>query len=200
MFTLSLSTSGYEWRCSIGECQAAGHGTNAMETAGDAVRHRDEFHPEMIWSNPRQEAATYLLGWLKECGVDERHVSNPEAMTVVGKLAEILGREIRADQLLPSLFEMANRGKNPMTMDTMQDPRLIELPKHVGPTRNWTTNHQVRWAVGESIQMPPEGMGCKETGARVGEDREVCALPRHNAANIAHAFAIGERVTRIACN
>lgn len=87
-----------------------------------------------------------------------------------------------------------------MDMDNMHDIRLINAPTPTGPTRNWTTNHMVRWEVGEAIQCPPEGTGCQTRGARVGEDVEVCALPKHNAANIKHVFAIGERVTRIAHN
>jgi hypothetical protein len=198
MFKMTLGPSGYEWTCTHGGCAGSGMGTNAAETALAAVRHRDDEHPEAIHSVSRVEALNEVVSWLNENGLGDIPISPISMIQLVNSIARTLGHVHDKDEPVPGLTEMAKWGKNPMTMDTMHDPRLIELPRYDGPTRNWSTNHQVRWAVGDVIDMPPEGKGCKAYGARVGEDSELCSLPLHNAANIKHVFAIGGRVTRIA--
>jgi len=198
MFNLVLGTSGYQWTCTIGACRRGDTASNASDAASDAILHRDADHPEMVWSATRQQAGNSVLEWLGTLeGADDLKVSPTSVMRLVNDIADALGHQ-RPEARGP--VAVADWGRSPLTMENMSDPRLIEVPAHTGPTRNWTTNHQVRWSVGEAIQMPPEGKGCKEPGARVGEDREVCALPGHTAANIKHVFAIGERVTRIAHN
>jgi hypothetical protein len=200
MFNMTLGSTGYEWRCTFTGCTAAGQGTNAAETAQDAVRHRDREHPEMVWSIPRQNAVQDVLLWLQDQeGSENLKVAPASVMKLVNTIARTLGLP-QADTPLPTIAEVANWGKDPLTMENMGDIRLIEAPRSTGPTRNWTTNHQVRWSVGELIQHPPEGSGCQARGARVGENVELCALPKHNPANVKHVFAIGERVTRIAHN
>lgn len=199
MFKMVLGPSGYEWACTHEDCSGHGWHTNAAEAALDAVRHRDQEHPESVYSHARGRATQDVFAWLAENGVGEATVSRAKVMQLVNTIAHTLGHKDQ-DAPLPTLAAVADWGKNPLTMQNMGDPRLIEVPAHTGPTRNWTTNHQVRWSVGEDIQMPPEGKGCKAYGARVGENTERCALPFHNPANIKHVFAIGEHVTRIAHN
>ena len=200
MFNLTLGSTGYEWRCTLPHCTAAGQGTNAAETAQDAVRHRDQEHPESVWSIPRQNAVQDVILWLQGLeGAEHLKVVPSSVMALVNSIARTLGLP-GADAPLPTVAEVANWGRSPLTMENMGDIRLIEAPPPPAATRNWTTNHMVHWSVGEAIQHPPEGSGCQERGARVGEDVEVCALPKHNPTNIKHVFAIGGRVTRIAHN
>lgn len=200
MFAMTLGPTGYEWVCSIGECAKSGTKPNANEAAADAIAHRDMEHPATVWSATRHRAANVILDWLGKLeGSDFLTVSPIQVMDLVNDVADALGEARQTVQPSPARAA-EDWGRDPMTLETMHDIRLIESPQPTGPTRNWTTNHQVRWSVGEPIQSPPEGRGCQVRGARVGEDVEVCALPGHNPANIKHVFAIGERVTRIAHN
>ena len=199
MFNLVLGSTGYQWTCTIGQCRKGGNKPNAAEAANAAIAHRDEEHPEAVFSETRRQAAREVMDWVTALeGSDHLTVAPTSVMALVNRLADILGADRTRSDLAPIADAVANWGRDPLTMDNMHDIRLIEAPSSRAATRNWTTNHQVRWAVGEAIQHPPEGSGCQCTGARVGEDVEVCALPRHNAVNIKHVFAIGGRVTRIA--
>lgn len=200
MFNLVLGTGGYQWSCTIGGCRAGDKAANASDAASDAILHRDADHPEMVWSHARQEAATRLIAWLSTVpGGEDLAVSPTAVMRVVNDVADALG--LHRPTVSPSpASAVQDWGRDQMTTENMHDPRLINAASSAVPRRHWTTNHQVRWQVGDAIQMPPEGKGCKTAGARVGEDQELCALPGHNAANIQHVFAIGEQVTRIAHN
>lgn len=199
MFNLVLGATGYQWTCTIGTCRKGGNKTNAAEAANAAIAHRDEEHPEAVWSETRRQAAREVMDWVTSLeGSDQLAVAPTSVMALVNRLADILAPGTLRNVPPPVADDVANWGRDPLTMDNMHDIRLIEAPRSTGATRNWTTNHQVRWSVGEAIQHPPEGRGCQCTGARVGEDVEVCALPKHNAVNIKHVFAIGGRVTRIA--
>lgn len=201
MFSVTLGSTGYQWTCAIGLCRKGGNKPNAAEAASAAIRHRDEEHPEAVWSETRHQAARQVMDWLTDLEVaDGLTVAPASIMALVNSIAATLGAPAPRGDLTPIVDAVANWGKDPLTMDNMHDIRLIEAPAPPDTTRNWTTNHMVRWSVGEAIQHPPEGSGCQCTGARVGENVEVCALPKHNAVNIKHVFAIGGRVTRIAHN
>lgn len=204
MFSIDLTPKGITWTCTIPPCTAQGLHSNPLEAAQEAISHRNEKHSGHVWSTRFEEACRVAEVYLNNRGLGlwaedgkSQELALPELVAAVANVLAPSGIQLPVSAPEPQVEQW---GKNPMTMETMHDPRLIDLPGHDGPTRNWTTNHQVRWAVGEKIQTPPEGKGCKVTGARVGEDREVCALPLHNAANVKHVFAIGERVTRIAHN
>lgn len=199
MFNLTLGSTGYQWVCTIDKCSKGGNKPNAAEAANAAIAHRDEEHPEAVFSETRRQAAREVMDWLTALeGSDHLSVAPASVMALVNRVAGILGADRPRNDLAPVADAVANWGRNPLTMDNMGDIRLIEAPPPPATTRNWTTNHQVRWSVGEAIQHPPEGSGCQCTGARVGDDVEVCALPKHNAVNIKHVYAIGGRVTRIA--
>jgi hypothetical protein len=133
MFNMTLGSTGYEWRCTFTGCTAAGQGTNAAETAQDAVRHRDREHPEMVWSIPRQNAVQDVLLWLQDQeGSENLKVAPASVMKLVNTIARTLGLP-QADTPLPTIAEVANWGKDPLTMENMGDIRLIEAPRSSGP-------------------------------------------------------------------
>lgn len=209
MFSIDLTPRGIVWTCTIPTCSlgsgAAAHQlfSNPLEACEAALKHCDQEHPGHKWSARFEQACHAAESYLnsRDLGLwhsdgKSQELALPE---LVAAVASALGHGVPLVHPDPDKI-VDHWGADPLTMDTMHDPRLIEVPQRSGPTRNWTTNHQLRWAVGEAIQHPPEGSGCQTRGARVGEDVEVCALPKHNPANIKHVFAIGERVTRIAHN
>lgn len=205
MFSIDLTPKGITWTCTIAPCDAQGLLTNPLEAAQAAIAHRDEKHPGHTWSARFEEACRVAEVFLKNRDLYLWHGDGTHSQLALPELVAALSGSLTPPgivlpQPVPPVGTVEDWGKNPVTMDTMHDPRLIEAPQATGPDRNWTTNHMVRWSVGEAIQMPPEGKGCKARGARVGEDVEVCALPKHTPANVKHVFAIGERVTRIAHN
>jgi hypothetical protein len=125
MFNMTLGSTGYEWRCTFTGCTAAGQGTNAAETAQDAVRHRDREHPEMVWSIPRQNAVQDVLLWLQDQeGSENLKVAPASVMKLVNTIARTLGLP-QADTPLPTIAEVANWGKDPLTMENMGDIRTI---------------------------------------------------------------------------
>lgn len=208
MFSIDLTSSGYRWSCTVVPCETNGTYASTSDAVQQALDHRNKEHPGYQWNARYQEACRVAEVFLKDRDLhlwrsDGEHAQPLVLNELVAALSVALTPPgIVLPQAAPPVDNSGNWGKNPFTMDNMHDPRLIEMPTTKRPftSRNWTTNHQVRWSVGEAINMPPEGSGCKETGARVGEDREVCALPKHNAANVAHVFALGGLVSRIACN
>lgn len=209
MFSIDLTPGGIVWTCTIPACSLASSGaaqqlfSNPLEACEAALKHRDQKHPGHKWSARFEQACRAAESYLNSRDLGLWHSDGKSQELALPELVAAVASALGHDRPLvhPAPDQIVDHwGADPLTMDNMHDPRLIEVPRHTGPTRNWTTNHQVRWSVGEAIQMPPEGKGCKTGGARVGEDVEVCALPMHNAANIKHVFAIGERVTRIAHN
>jgi hypothetical protein len=205
VFSIDLTPKGITWTCTIAPCAAQGLLTNPLEAAQAAIAHRDEKHPGHVWSSRFEEACRVAEVFLKNRDLYLWHGDGTHSQLALPELVAALAGSLTPPGIvLPTpvapVSNAEDWGRSPLTEENMGDPRLIELPKSTSPTRNWTTNHQVRWSVGEAIQSPPEGRGCQVRGARVGGDVEVCALPGHNPANIKHVFAIGERVTRIAHN
>lgn len=190
MFGLDLTPNGYMWSCTIGPCEAQGLLTNPGEACNAALAHRDEQHAGHRWSQRYQDAVRAAKEFLETRDLnlwqsDGTHASPLALIDFVAAMSEVL---TPPGIVLPQ----------PVAPVDPYDIRNIPLQDSLTPPRNWSTNHQVRWALHERIQMPPEGQGCKATGARVGDEVEICALPLHNAVNVAHVFAIGGRVTRIA--
>lgn len=189
MFSIDLTPKGITWTCTIAPCNAQGLLTNPLEAAQAAIAHRDEKHSGHVWSARFEEACRVAEMFLESRDLHFWHGDGTHSKLALPELVAALTKPLTPPGIvLPQPEEQVNP----------YDIRNIPLQVSDTPRRNWSTNHQVRWALRELIEMPPEGKGCKATGARVGEEVEICALPLHNAVNVAHVFAIGGRVTRIA--
>lgn len=197
MFSVSMTAEGFRWNCSAMDCQKSRALTTAEEAASDAVGHIQTEHPELTWTPERQQVANAIREWLvRHDLVSSATVSalgNAQWMSLVNMIYDITSPAPPSHATLTELVDEWGASN----VDALGDIRLVDMPVSDTPPRNWTTNHEVNWSVGEAIQMPPQGKGCKAYGARVGENAEICALPRHNQANVDHVFAIGGRVTRI---
>jgi hypothetical protein len=191
VFSIDLTPKGITWTCTISPCNAQGLLTNPLEAAQAAIAHRDEKHSGHVWSARFEEACRVAEVYLSNRGLGLWHADGKSQELALPELVAVVAQAVTPPGIV---LPRPEAPVNPY------DIRNIPLQQSDAPSRNWSTNHQVRWSVGEAIQMPPEGKGCKATGARVGEEVEICALCLHNAVNVAHVFAIGGRVTRIANN
>lgn len=187
MFGLDLTPNGYMWSCTIGPCEAQGLLTNPGEACNAALAHRDEQHAGHRWSQRYQNAVRAAEEFLetRDLNLWQSDGTHASPLALIDFVATMSGA-----------FTLPQ----PEASADAHDIRNVPLCNSDTAGRNWSANHQVRWSVGERIQMPPEGKGCKATGARVGDEVEICALCLHNAVNVAHVYAIGGRVTRIAHN
>ena len=101
----------------------------------------------------------------------------------------------RGGALLTELVADVERQCGVMPPGHEREPSTLTKP-HAPTCPAWQANNFHQWTPGETIPIPPNKYMCRETGARVGGDREVCALTPHQS-TVPHVFAIGGEVTRV---